>query len=334
MTSVLQADALLLDRDLQISIGTRDLDPPLADEALVRVECAGLCGSDLHVFRTGAWVEEAQWPATLGHELCGTVELAPADGSLLVGDRVVADSRVRCDACAECVSGHPDRCRAVRFIGECRPGGFASRCVLPSRLLHPVPDGLAPEAAVLAEPLAVAMHALSRLPGEPSRVAILGHGPIGALLHLELRRRFPAAEVTVAEPVELRAALARALGASTVQDAERLPDASCDTVIDAAGYGRAFTDALRVLAPRGQLLLVALGHQPTSVTPSVLVESSATIVGSGAFVDELPEAINQLAGDPARYEPVVTDAVLLSELPGAVRAQLERPEAVKVVVCP
>jgi threonine dehydrogenase-like Zn-dependent dehydrogenase len=334
MTADLRTDALFLDRDLQVSIGIRDLAEPLADEAIVRVECAGVCGSDLHVLRTGDWVEDAQWPATLGHELCGTVELAPADGSLRVGDRVVADSRVPCDSCAECLAGQPERCRAVRFIGECRPGGFATRCVLPSRLLHRVPDGLAPETAVLAEPLAVVMHALSRLPGEPHSVAILGHGPIGALLHIEVRRRFATVAVTVAEPAALRAALARALGARTVPHADHLPDDTYDTVIDAAGYGGAFTDALRLLAPRGQLLLVALGHSPTTLTPAVLAESGATVVGAHAFVCELPEAIARLAEDPARYEPVVTDAVLLCELPSAVRAQLERPEAVKVVVCP
>lgn len=334
MTTELQTDALFLDRDLQLSVGTRALVAPNADEAVVRVACAGLCGSDLHVVRTGDWVEDAEWPATLGHELCGSVERAPADGSLQAGELVVADSRVPCDGCAECLAGRPERCRAIRFIGECRPGGFASRCVLPSRLLHRVPDGLAPETAVLAEPLAVAMHGLSRLAAEPQLVAILGHGPIGALLHLEMRRRFPGARVTVAEPSELRSALARALGASTVPSADHLADDAFDTVIDAAGYAEAFTDALRVLAPRGQLLLVALGGAPTTLTPALLVESSATIVGANAFVSELPEAIALLAAEPARYEPVVTDAVLLSELPGVIRAQLDRPEAVKVVVCP
>ena len=189
MSDDLTTSAFFLDRDLRMSIGTRTLVPPLADEAVLRVDYAGLCGSDLHVIRSGAWVED--WPATLGHEVCATVARAPADGSLSVGDRVVADSRVPCDACAECVAGRPNRCTAVRFVGECRPGGFSELCVLPSRLLHRIPDGLAAETAVLAEPLAVAMHGLSRLAAEPHSVAILGHGPIGALLHIEVRRRFP-----------------------------------------------------------------------------------------------------------------------------------------------
>jgi threonine dehydrogenase-like Zn-dependent dehydrogenase len=334
MTDVLTTSAFFLDRDLQMSVGTRELAPPLADEAVLRVDYAGLCGSDLHVMRSGAWVEDQEWPATLGHEVCATVVQAPADGSLRVGDRVVADSRVPCDACADCVAGRPNRCTAVRFVGECRPGGFAELCVLPSRLLHTIPDGLAAETAVLAEPLAVAMHGLSRLAAEPRRVAILGHGPIGALLHIEVRRRFPDADVTVAEPAALRAQLASALGASTVGVAADLADSGYDTVLEAAGYRGALTDALRILAPRGQMLLVALGHHEVTLTPADLVESGVTIAGANAFVDELPEAIAQLAKDPARYAPVVTDAIKLSELPTVARAQLEHPEAVKVVICP
>src|SRR5581483_7111878 len=134
-------------------------------------------------------------------------------------------------------------------VGECRPGGFAGLCVLPSSLLHPVPDGLVPETAVLAEPLAVAMHGLGRLSQRPQRVAVLGHGPIGALVQIELRRRFPDAEVTVAEPVPLRAQLARALGAEVAGTAADLPDHRYDTVVDAAGYATSLTDALSLLAP-------------------------------------------------------------------------------------
>jgi threonine dehydrogenase-like Zn-dependent dehydrogenase len=312
----------------------RELAPPAADEALLRVEYAGLCGSDLHVMRSGAWVAESQWPATLGHEISAIVEQAPADGSLRVGQRVVSDSRVPCGTCVDCVAGVPDRCMAVQFVGECRPGGFAGLCVLPSSLLHPIPDGLAAETAVLAEPLAVAMHGLSRLALAPRRVAVLGHGPIGALVQIELRRRFPHAEVTVAEPAPLRAQLARALGAEVALAAADLPGHRYDTVVDAAGYGTSLTDALSILAPRGQLLLVALGHQPVTLTPAEIVEAGTTIVGANAFIDELPAAIDALAAEPARYAPVVTDTISLDELPAVARAQLERPEAVKVIVCP
>src|SRR5581483_3446510 len=211
-------EAFLLDRDLAMAIGPRELRPPAADEAVLRVQSAGVCGSDLHVMRSGDWVEDDEWPATLGHEIYGIVEEAPADGSLRVGDHVVADSKVPCGRCAPCLDGRPDFCADVRFVGECRPGGFATHCAL----LHPVPDALHSPTVALAEPLAVTLHGLSRLRDEPRRMLVLGHGPIGALLHIQVRRSYPGCEIVVAEPARLRAQLARALGADTVDDAKEL----------------------------------------------------------------------------------------------------------------
>jgi (R,R)-butanediol dehydrogenase / meso-butanediol dehydrogenase / diacetyl reductase len=105
-------------------------------------------------------------------------------------------------------------------------------------------------------------------------------------------------------------------------------------VVDAAGYGTSLVDALHLLAPRGQLLLVALGHQPVSIIPAEIVEAGATIAGANAFIDELPDAIAALAAEPARFAPVVTDTISLDELPSVARTQLSQPEAVKVIVCP
>lgn len=327
-------EAFLVGRDLEMSVGARELRDPRSDEAVVRVQFAGVCGSDLHVLRSGDWVEDDEWPATLGHEIYGVVEQAPQDGSLHVGDHVVADSKVPCGRCAPCLGGRPDFCIDVRFVGECRPGGFATHCVLPASLLHRLPEELRSSTAALAEPLAVAIHGLSHLRDEPVRVAVLGHGPVGALLHLQLRRSFPEAQVTVAEPAQLRADLARAWGAGTVDGSKQLPLASFDTVIDAAGYRGSLVDALGLVAPRGQVLVLAIARQPVEVAPADLVERGVAVFGSNAFCDELPAAIDALAAEPSAYEPVITRAVSLAELPAILRSQLVRPDEVKVVMCP
>ncbi len=313
--------SVLLGRDLRLVLGERRLPAPAADEALVRVEWAGLCGSDLHVMRTGDWVRE--WPATLGHELVGRVEAAGADAGLLPGAAVVADSRF------------PVAGGGFEFVGEACPGGFATHCVLPASLLHPVPDGLDGATAVLAEPLAVALHALGRLAAAPERVAILGHGPIGALLHAELHRRFPAARVDVAEPASLRAALAAAFGTARVADAATDLDAGAyDVVIDCAGYPQALPDALRLVADAGEVLLLAIGHSVPDVPARTLVERGLRLTGCNAFTDELPAAVALLASDGWRFLPVVTDTVDLAEAPAAFERQLAAPEAVKLLVRP
>jgi threonine dehydrogenase-like Zn-dependent dehydrogenase len=322
----------LLERDLTMTVGERDLPAPGPDEALLRVEWAGLCGSDLHVMRTGDWVVE--WPATLGHEIFGRVEQAPADSAIAPGTPVVADSRIPCGDCPACAAGDRDACPNIAFVGEARPGGFASHCVLPLALLHPVPEELEGSRAVLAEPLAVVLHALSHLDAEPARAAILGHGPIGALVQIELRRRFPTCTIAVAEPAALRGRLAGALGADRVTAASELAAAAFDLVVDAAGYPGSLADAIALSSPAGQVLLVALSEREVAIKPMEIVERRLRIIGSNAFRGELDDAIDLLAREGWRYEPVVTDAIELGELPDTARRQLERPDAVKVLIRP
>jgi threonine dehydrogenase-like Zn-dependent dehydrogenase len=330
--SVIDTPALLLQQDLSMSVGSRSLKEPGRDEALVRVRWAGLCGSDLHVMRTGAWVRE--WPATLGHEIYGTIEWAPDGSGLSAGQPIVADSRVPCGQCRHCLDHRRDECIHPEFVGEARPGGFAQYCVLPVTTLHRVPAELAGANAALSEPLAVILHGLSLLRSYPKRALVIGHGPIGALANIELRRRFPNVEVDVAEPAQLRASLARALGSRTVAATGELESSGYDTVIDAAGYVGSLTDAIGACAPRGQVLVLSLSDREVSVRPADLVESNITLIGSNAFVDELPAAIELLAAEAWRYQPVITDAVSLDELPDVARAQLREPDAVKVLVCP
>jgi threonine dehydrogenase-like Zn-dependent dehydrogenase len=330
---MMECTAFLIERDGSMRVGARSLSGPAEDEAVLQVEWAGLCGSDLHVMRNGEWV--TQWPATLGHEIYGRVERLCGDGGsgLLAGQAVVVDSRIACGACDGCRT-HPDRCIRPQFVGEACPGGFATHCVLPTRLLHPVPEGMDGSTAVLAEPLAVAVHAIGHLRGDLDRIAIVGHGPLGALIHIELRRRHPQATIDVAEPVPLRAELGRALGAETVPRSDDLSPESYGAVVDAAGYRASLTDSLALARVGAQVLVVALGDRPVPVRPMALVERRLSIIGSNAFVDELPQAIALLAEEPWRYEPLVTDTVALRDLPEAAARQLRAPDAVKMLVRP
>jgi threonine dehydrogenase-like Zn-dependent dehydrogenase len=250
------------------------------------------------------------------------------------GTAVVADSRIPCGECPACAAGDRDACPNIAFVGEARPGGFASHCVLPLSLLHEVPETLEGSRAVLAEPLAVVLHALSHLDGKPPRAAILGHGPIGALVQIELRRRFPSCEIAVAEPAALRAQLARALGAEWAAASGELTGGAFDLVVDAAGYPGSLADAIALCRPGGQVLLVALSEREVAVKPMEIVEKRLRIVGSNAFRGELDDAIDLLTADGWRYEPVVTDAIELGELPDTARRQLEHPDAVKVLIRP
>ena len=148
-------------------------EPVIVNErdVLLRVEMAGICGSDLHNFHTGQWISRS--PSIPGHEFVATVLKTGAGVfALKVGDRVVADSRMPCLACEKCRSGQEYLCSQMGFVGEVNDGGFAPLTVQAEQQLIRLPDqSVPPHIAVLAEPLAVALHAVNRLgTAVPSRL--------------------------------------------------------------------------------------------------------------------------------------------------------------------
>ena len=177
---------------------------PGAGEVVLEVELAGICGSDLHGYRghPGPRVP----PLVLGHEVVGRV-----DGILYTVYPLVA-----CGECAHCLAGEDNLCPSWRLIGMHRAGVFAEQVVVPERSLVPLPPGLEPNRAVLAEPLACCVGALAPHDvGSGTTVAVLGCGPLGLLtIYLAARQgalcmpsircrngsRSPAASVHDAEP--------------------------------------------------------------------------------------------------------------------------------------
>lgn len=328
----MKTTSLLLDEQLRLETGWRDLPDPGVGEALVRVEYAGVCGSDLHVLTSGAWV--SYWPATLGHEVAGVVEACPG-GELPLGTPVVIDSRVPCGRCAGCRQA-ANLCEQLAWVGEAFPGGFAGHLVIAAGSLVRRPEELEGAIAVLAEPLAVAMHALARsaavLGEEPAGALIVGYGPIGALVHAAIARRCAGIEVAVREPLAERRRLASAFGAR-IEETDA-PPGQHRLVIEAAGSASAVRTALRSTARGGCLVLVALGHQPVEWLPAELVESSVSVLGCSGFDGELPLAVAELAADPERYRPLVTEAVLIGEAAARLSSLAARPAAGKLLVCP
>lgn len=321
--------ALLLDAELHLSLGERPAVEAADGDVVLDVAWAGICGSDLHVLATGAWVE--YWPATLGHEVAGTVAVSRAP-HVPVGTRVVVDSRIPCGTCDGCART-ARLCTAMAWVGERFPGGYADRLTIPAASVHAVPDGLDLAVAVLAEPLAVVTSALDRVHDAPRSVLLLGHGPIGALARTEVARRWPAAAVTVVEPAPARAALAARDGVR-VHDGLPAVDGVFDLVVDAAGYPGSLTDALPRTASGGTVLLIALSGQPAEVVPADVVERSVTVVGSVGFdTDHLPRALAALAADPDRYAAVVTHRVPLADVPEFLARQGHRSAGKVVVRC-
>ncbi|RUX95325.1 zinc-binding dehydrogenase [Mesorhizobium sp. M7D.F.Ca.US.004.01.2.1] len=294
---------------------------PDAGWVKLRVDAAGICGSDLHNFRTGQWISRS--PSTAGHEVTGTVTAIGAGvDSVAVGDRVVADSRFWCGDCGQCHAGRRHLCASLGFVGEICDGGFAEQAVLPARLLHIIDAGLDERVAAMAEPLAVALHAVRRLPKTAGSVLVVGCGPIGGLAALLLSRTF-AGTVLVADRNQSRCArVARVTGATIVdlnRDAIAAATANAPLLaaIEATGSVAALNQLLGVLDPGGTIAMVGIFHDRLDIDPNTLVEREIGLLGCHAFADELPEAVRMLGelGEPLLA--LIDQEIGLDEIPAA-----------------
>ena len=125
-------------------------------DVLIKVAYAGICGSDLHIYKKGMFIQNI--PETMGHEFSGTViKTGSKFHSLQAGDRVTANPMVTCGNCIACRTGHRGSCETLGFIGEVRPGCFAEYIALPQEDVIKAPPGIDLKKLALAEPLAVEM---------------------------------------------------------------------------------------------------------------------------------------------------------------------------------
>lgn len=294
---------------------------PGPGEVRIAVRAAGICGSDLHNFRTGQWISRS--PSTAGHEFAGVVTgVGDSVTGLAPGDAVVADSRWWCGECEACLSGRPNVCTRLGFVGEVCDGGFAEIAVLPARLVLKHEPGLDPGIAAMAEPLAVALHAVRRqaVPaGEP--LLVVGCGTIGGLAAL-LASRSHGGRLLVSDRNRPRAELvAEATGAAVVELAPASVRAASGTPLryafDATGNAGVLASVLSLLAGGGSVALVGISHAPAALDLNTLVERETSLVGCHAFIDELPEAIAMLPKLAPAVERLIDAEIAIDEVPAA-----------------
>ena len=325
-----------------VLVGPRDLrvrkmpDPePGRGEVRVRVARTGLCGSDVHVWKTGEFV--ARFPVVPGHEVTGIVEEAGEGCEPLASRRVVLDSRVPCCSCTQCLDGQFQRCPELGFLGEVRNGGFARSVVVPGDRVWTIPDELPFEVAVLAEPTSVALHAWSRLgrvASNVARVAILGAGPIGVLQALVIPETI---EIVIVEPNRERAELARRITGRPVVTPDALPSGAdgFDACIDCAGSRGSIATAVGTVRPGGTVVAVALHHFPEELDTNSVIAREIVMIGAHVFADEMPATLERLRVQAGRFAPVVNRTVGLDELPALVAAAADgRQGYLKLAVAP
>jgi len=235
-------------------------DPaPAPGEALIRVDSAGVCGSDMHAYL--GHDDRRPAPLILGHEVAGRIVDGPGAGS-----RVTVNPLVTCGACPACASGRDNLCGARQIISmPPRAGGFATLLAMPTANLVPVPDHVSDDQAALAEPLACGWHGVRlgrETLGRPEaaiRALVIGGGPIGLGAALSLAAQ-GASDVTMVEPNALRRDFLATRCGQRVAAPDGLPDgARYDLVVDGVGVAATRAQASACAAPGGVIVHIGLG---------------------------------------------------------------------------
>ena len=293
----------------EITVEERPVPRPGPGQVLVEVGHCGICGSDIHIILEG-WGKPG---VVEGHEWSGVVAaLGEGVTGWSVGDRVVGGPSPRCGHCKRCLEGQPSQCEnRSRPMSESLhdDGAFAGYLVTDQRSLLRLPEGLDPRAAALAEPLAVALHGITR--GnirEGDSVMVLGAGPIGALSIAALVTRGLGPVVAV-EPGIARQELAHQLGAAQVLhpddlevfppwEPDRISERAVDVVLECSGKKVAIEAGFNQLRRGGRLVMVGAGIEAPAFDPNRMLLNELTVTGSFVYDADGFERALELLADP------------------------------------
>lgn len=261
--------ALVLDDHVSVQ-ESRPAPTPADGEVLVRVSCAGICETDLQLIKG-----YMGFRGVLGHEFVGVAESGP-----LAGRRVVGEINCACWTCETCRRGDNTHCPNRTVIGILNhDGAFADLIAVPQANLHAVPDSLTDDIAVFTEPVAAAFQIPAQITiKKTDRIIVLGDGRLGNLCAQVLGRLSDRVVIVGKHPQKL--ALLKTLGLSTALLSDPIDERSADIVVDCTGSETGLPTALKLVRPRGTIVLktTVAGSQTLAWAPFVIDE--VTLVGS------------------------------------------------------
>jgi propanol-preferring alcohol dehydrogenase len=302
--------------DLTVGIEDIKVPEPGPDEILVRINAAGVCGTELHI--VDGMIKPDPYPMTLGHEGAGVIETAGPGTKMEPGTRVAIYNKLFCGACAQCLRGRTNLCdREPDQLGFNRDGTDAEYALIPERNAVPLPEGVSfAEAAVLTCAGMTAIHAarLSHLLlGETA--VVNGIGGVGSLV-VQAARGAGARVIAVADSDE-KAKLARELGAqetvviSTPEEYADLPSAvkdlsghGADVFFELVGTTATMTAGIRCLAKGGRFVSTGYTDQSLDIHPIEFILPETSLVSTVAATRlDLEDAL-QLAADGTLRVPI------------------------------
>lgn len=298
--------ALLFQEPNVMELATVEEKPLEPGTLRVQVKYAGICGTDLRIYRG---VKHVSGPRVIGHEFVGTVAaVGPGAATYAVGERVVVYPMIVCNECYACSSGRQNICVNRKTIGYEIDGGFAEYVDVPAEAVSGgnvlrVPPNVSDQAAAVSEPVAAALNGIKRAGGVSGEdVLVMGGGPLGTA-HIRLAHLLGAKSITLSEPQAERREAALASGASDAIDPSQLTDRYSKTgpgvVFVDVGVPTLVAEASNV-ARKGATVVIFAGMPVGSrieLDPNLIHYREVDIVGSSGSTPELQAEVLTHAAD-------------------------------------
>ena len=297
---------------------------PNFNETLVRVDLAGICGTDLEILDG-----YMQYAGILGHEFVGTVK--QSDNSELIGKRVVGEINAGCGKCDSCINGMERHCSTRTVLGILkRNGAFAEFLSLPEKNLHVIPDSISDEQAVFIEPLAAAFEINEQVSLKPEwNVAVVGDGRLAQLIIQVIK--LTCSNVTCFGKHENKLQSLVQSGIKIKLGIESTDEQLFDLVVEATGSNSGFTDTMKLVKPRGTVVLKSTiaSRENLDLTPTIINE--ITLIGSrcGLF----KPAIDALATGKVSVDSMIDSTFALEKFEDAI-TYAKKPNTLKVFLKP
>jgi L-iditol 2-dehydrogenase len=297
-----------------------DKPKPKSNEALIRIESIGVCGSDMHYYlegRIGSTVITK--PLILGHEFSGIVEEVGLDADpSLIGKRVAVEPGIPCFKCEFCRSGHYNVCRDLFFPGgPPYDGVLCEYAAFHSDFCFPVPPGMSAPVAAMIEPLAVAVHTVELANVKPGdTAAVLGLGPVG-LLTAQVARLAGMDVICGTDLLDYRVEAGRKYGVKepfnasrndTVKEIMRITGGrGVDVAFDTARSSETQDFACRVARPQGRCILTGISGKDSDPFPvGVARRKELTVQWCRRFLHDYPRSIALTASGRVDVESIIT----------------------------
>ncbi|PAE30337.1 hypothetical protein CHI07_04670 [Paenibacillus sp. 7884-2] len=334
--------AALFDEIKNISLIDKEVPSVGSEEVLLKVLQTGICGSEIHAYNGTHPFREP--PSILGHEVVGVVfKLGSNVNGLNEGDIVSVEPQYGCFECQYCKKGDYHLCNNKTILGTPRwEGAFAEYIAVPASTIYRLSQDIPYKIGVLAEPLAVGVHAV-KIAGieKGDKVAILGSGPIG-LLTAVAAHHAGAERIVITDTLKHNLDAGKALGVSdtvditecSITDYVKEHLGSVDKVFLTVGFESIVDDAFEIISKKGKIISIAIFEGKTGVDLNKVFMSEIQILGSSMYIKEdFQEAINIISQQKYPLEVLTRHTFKLDEINEAMEvAATKKDNAIKVLI--